>query len=660
MSLQKATPGPSILTHLRVGLYAGLLAGVLLGLIECGWLWKNSWNNLGPGTLLYAALLYAIQVGLTGIAVGALLFLFQVVVKRQIGKRTDLYALMLALLLAPGLVLLARMHIGRDLLFNEPFPIWGNLALLASLFLLFFSFLLPLRALLKQRPFSFLAEARGTAALLAVILLSLFAAAMTGGQETDAREPRGPAPTAGTGRTPAPHILLIMIDTLRADRLSCYGYRGNATAAIDALAGDGVLFQFNIAHASWTRPATASLLTSLHPESHKTYDLDQQLPDELTTLPEALGEQGYRTVGYVNNINVNQSFNFDQGFNEFTYLAPKYLFLADESSSKLAGHWFMRKVRKILNKKRRVEEFYQDADLVNEHLLADLETAPGNRPTFFFVQYMDPHDPYFVHPYNGEALNLVETPDPGPSRVEEVSLLYDGEISFLDQRLGAVFQRMRELGIYDDTLIVLTADHGEELYDHQGWFHGSTLYQELIQVPLIIKLPGNELAGTEVSHLARQVDIASTILGQVGLPLPESFQGIDLISALIDARTGDTTSAPLETDSAESPAWPVENVTAKTIFRGTEIHSLIADGWKLVRATEGNARGLPNVELFRLDQDGQEQRDLANAHPDRVIEMGRLLDQELAAALASGASEAQSQELDADTQARLKALGYLD
>ncbi len=660
MHLEKTVSGTSFFTHLKVGLCAGVLAGVLIGLLECTWLWKNSWNDFGAGILLYAAVLYALQVALVGVTIGALLWIWRSVTSGIIVDRARLYAFILALLLAPGWVILIRVRIGRDLLFNARFPMWGNLVLLASLVPLFFVILFLARALLKWKPFSFLPRARGTAALMAVVLLSLFSAGLIGSRDTELGMPQGPAPTAADGRTPAPHILLIMVDTLRADRLSCYGYRDNATPAIDSLSRDGILFRDNMAQASWTRPAIASMLTSLHPESHKTNGLDSELPDELTTLAEALGQQGYRTVGCVNNMNVNQSFNFQQGFQRFTYLAPTYLFFADESSSKLFGHWLMRKVRKMLVRDQRVEDFYQDADLVNEHLLAGLATAPESRPTFFFVQYMDPHDPYFAHPYDGRALNLVDTPDPGPSRVEEVSQLYDGEISFLDIRLETVFQRMRELGIYDDTLIVFTADHGEELYDHQGWFHGSTLYRELVQVPLIIKLPGNQLAGTVVDRLTRQVDIASTILGQVGLESPEAFQGIDLISALADVQAGSTAGTPLDPGVPTAEDWPVSQVTAMTVFRGTEIQSVISDGWKLVRASEGNARGLPGVELFQLDLDQQEQNDLTATHPDRVADLGRQLDEELAAAAAAGASEAQSQELDSATRARLKALGYLD
>ncbi len=650
MAQWKTGTGLSASSHLTIGLFAGLLVGVLVGLIECAWLMYFGSSAVSHGTLLYALILYPLQFIPAGLVAGLLPLVWRAVRGRPALGRKALYAFVTALLLTPTLVFLARMRVGKDLLFNAPFPMWGSLVLLVALVPLFFAVLFMVRTLIERTPFRFLAHARGTVIVLTVLLASAFALSLTGGRAAELDELRAPAPTAADGRTPAPHILLIMVDTLRADRLSCYDYGGNQTPAIDALARDSILFRFTIAQAAWTRPATASLLTSLHPDSHKANELDQQLPDELTTLPEALTEQGYRTVGCVNNINVNRSFNFHQGFNEFTYLAPNYLFLADESSSKLLGHWLMRKVRKLVDRSRRVEEFYQDADMVNEHLLAGFATAADSRPTFYFVQYMDPHDPYFAHPYNGEALNLVETPDPGPDRVEEVSQLYDGEVSFLDSRLETVFQRMRELGIYDNTLIILTADHGEELYDHRGWFHGSTLYQELIQVPLIIKLPGNRLAGNEVEQLTRQVDIAATILGQVDLLPPAAFQGIDVVTALAESR--DDESAPV--------SWPVGHITAKTVFRGTELHSLIAGDWKLVRASKGNARGLPQVELFRLDQDLAEQRDLSAEHPERVSELEKLLDAELAAALATGAREAQSQELDEATRARLEALGYLD
>ena len=191
-------------------------------------------------------------------------------------------------------------------------------------------------------------------------------------------------------------------------------------------------------------------------------------------IAEAMQKGGYTTGGIVSNINLAPSFGFDQGYDEYHYLAPDYLAGAKESSSKLILYQIGRNVWFKLRPGLRVGDFYQDAATVNGVAFDFLERHRASR-FFLFLHYMDPHDPYFEHPYNGKAIARVANPNPSPALAAEMQRLYTGEVHYVDEHFAELLAKLRELGLYDDTLIVLTGDHGEEFHEHGGFWHGLTL-----------------------------------------------------------------------------------------------------------------------------------------------------------------------------------------
>jgi len=658
-------PGELFL-RLSVGLLAGLAAGALVGLAEGIWLLVFNWSTISPGVLLYGAVLYSLIGAAMGLGLGAALGILSMVLKKT-GVEAGIYGLIFAVVFALNGLVIFRFRIFRDVMHEQPIPLLGNLALVAVFGLLFLVFVFVLRFLVKNTSLRGLAKVVGTLLVIGTLFFVLFLVQLAG---TYVHKVKGPSllgsQDEGT-RAQGPSMLLLMIDTLRADRLSCYGYEGNQTPVIDGLTGEGILFENHISQSSWTRPAVASILTSLYPSSHKTYLKPDMLPDEVFTLPEALKEQGYRTIGFANNINVTEAFNFQQGFDQFVYLAPDYFFCADESSSQLAYYSVLRLVReRFLSKKKYVQHYYQDADVVNENVIQAMERLDAGRPTFIFAHYMEPHDPYFTHPYDGYGIARVSNPHPDPSLAGELSQLYDGEISFLDERLGMLFDRMRELGIYDDWLIVLIADHGEEFYEHEGWWHGTTLFQEQIDVPLIVKLPGSEYAGLRVPGLVRQIDICPTVLAMAG-GSHDDFQGIDLMPAVAGLLTApgdegeDSAEATAEApDEAVADAWCLDTVFSEEDHEGNVVHALIAGKWKLITANAGNPRGLPEVALYNLEEDPGETTNLADSNPELMAELDRQLEERLAEALSSGVQRVEGGEMDEATRSRLEALGYLE
>jgi arylsulfatase A-like enzyme len=613
------------------GLAAGLLAGALLGLCEAVVILVSANEGADRQVLWYGTLLYAALTGAAGAAAGLAASLLGT--RRP---RPDLFsAIFLPASLAVGGLLLGRFRIARDVLAEHPMSAAQQLTLIGWAILFFLCLALPLYSLAGRRhPYAILRP--GIHAILAgVVLLCaiFFATAMAPGAPRVPPAPRAVPPALAD----RPNVILIMVDTLRADRLPAYGYHGIATPAIDALAADGAVYTHAIAQASWTKPSAASLLTGLYPSTHQAYRKADLLPDAVTTLPEAMRKAGFRTGGIVTNINLAPSFQFDQGYDEYLYLAPDYFFGASESSSKLAAYSGLRLVReRFLSRRKDVRHYYQDAATTTRVARAWLDRN-GQSRFFLFLHYMDPHDPYFVHPYDGRAVARVDTPRPDPSRARELSDLYDGEVAFLDQHLGAFIQDLKRRRLYDRTLIVLTSDHGEEFHEHGGWWHGTTLYDEQIRVPLIVKPPASAAGAPRgsVGGIARSIDVAPTVLAFCGLAKGDAMQGISLLAA-----------------------QPGDEAFSEEDFEGNRLRALRSTRWKLIEASPGNRRGLLEQELYAVDVDPDERRNLARRDTGRARAMRARLDHALGAALKAAVAAKQGR-IDADTRQRLKALGYV-
>ena len=284
---------------------------------------------------------------------------------------------------------------------------------------------------LTRTPFKILLKARGTVALYgAIALLSAvfsFAPARVSPEGTMSPERPLGAPAG------APNVVIFVVESLRADALGVYGASVDATPNLDALAKSGVIFEAAFAHAGWTRPSVASLLTSMVPTSHTTTGLVSALPEEVDSLAEVLAQEGYVTGGLPGSPHLTRSFNFHQGFDYFRFMAPDFLLGATESASQLALYQWLRTAHAtVTGEARRIEDYYQPADVVLERARAFVEAQPEGQPWLLVVHLMEPHEPWFRRPFNGKALGRGDLAAEDPGRLDRLRALYAGDFDAVE------------------------------------------------------------------------------------------------------------------------------------------------------------------------------------------------------------------------------------
>ena len=439
-----------------------------------------------------------------------------------------------------------------------------------------------------------------------------------------------PAPAAPE----SPNVLLILIDTLRADKLGCYGSDLGLTPNIDAFARSGVRFDRAFSHAPWTLPSVASLLTSTPPMTHGAGRQQRgkglrftKLGPSVRTLPECLGDQGYRTAAIVNVFFLSPKFGMDRGFDKYDFVRP------------------------VINQgERRAKRV---TDLAVEWIG---ENRDGERPFFLLAHYFDPHLTYdppkeFRRKYAGPKdretgpllfgtegdmvgfrrgrININDIP------VKRLEKLYNGEIASADREVGRLLDEIRNMGLDESTIVVLTADHGEEFLDHGGFEHGHTLYDELLHVPLVFRFPNAIQPGT-VNATVGQIDVAPTICELAGVLTEDTFTGRSLFPLM----TGET-----KKDRA---------ILSQGNMWGPIRTSWRHGGYKLIKDSGG-------VELYDVSEDRREQRDLG-AHYSQAMRRKRMLE-DMALVLKSAGSlsagESSGVSLSSQEKDRLKALGYV-
>ena len=608
------------------------LAGVMVGVGEAAIVTAERHLGLDTGLLFFALLSYGGIGALVGVGIGVALR----VVSRPSGALA--FGLSGATVLAVLVTIIGRFRVFRDV-FNETFdgapisPLMFQVASLVGALLVFGLAFVALRALARRQPWL----ASPLVVIGALVLVIVVCRAGMAVAPTPAATPRQVA----IGAAPkGPNVILILVDTLRADHLSCYGATTNHTPVIDGLAADGTRFAHAYTQASWTRPSVATIFSSLYPSSHRTIHKSDALPDAVVTLAEVMQQAGYSTIGFANNINVAPLFGFQQGFDEYVFLEPEFFFGATESAAQLTIYNQLRLVReRYVSQRKWVENYYQPADVVTKHGLDWIAARGKDRPFFMFLHYMEPHDPYFVHPYNGEAYARVANPNPDPALADKYRSAYDGAIRFLDGELARLFQDLKATGLYDDALIVLTADHGEEFHEHGGWWHGTTLYDEQLAVPLIVKPPRGGTAGVVNDAMVSSVDIAPTIIQSVGAAVPQAMVG-----------------KPLGL-GAGAPA-PRDHAFAESELEGNSLQAYRSGGMKVIHANPGNPRGLPEHQLFDVASDPGEQKNLIATHTD----VANTLTADMSAVQShaeSTAVESTGTAIDAASEERLRALGYV-
>jgi len=471
---------------------------------------------------------------------------------------------------------------------------------------------------------------RAKGAVMTVVALIVLATILGSSLDKFHRGPRA----AAEGTDPRPPIILVVADALRADALNA-----ELTPNLHAFMRDSVVFSEAWSTATWTRPAVASLLTGRYPSQHRAVHKTDRLPDEVPTLAGLLAPGGYRTVASVTNVNLAPVFGLGRGFEAYCYHAPRPFLGAPVAASRL----FLVEIYRLLRLRffpghREVFRYYAEGELVFKQGRVLMDPYTGKpQPFFAYLHFMEPHDPYFAHPYDGRGVARVENPDPPAARAGEYLDLYRQEVRHFDKIFGELVAYLKETNVYHRSLIVFTADHGEEFADHGGFWHGTTLYRELVHVPLIVHFPGGAGAGTVQDDPASLLDLMPTALGAAGVQPPENLAGRIL---------------------SPEPRPDRRVLFAQEDHQGCVLDAVRAGPWKLIRANPGNPRNLPEVQLFDLSTDPAEKNDLSSSEPDLREELLRVVEAGPAATPAPAGKE--KVELDSATEEQLRSLGYTE
>ena len=424
-----------------------------------------------------------------------------------------------------------------------------------------------------------------------------------------------------------PNIVVYLIDALRADRIGCYGYDRGTTPHIDEFSSSAVLFSGAQAQTSWTRPAVASIFTGLLPQQHGTTDKKDVLPKSATTIAELLTDAGYESAAVISNGNVDLVYGFSQGFSYYKYLEEV-----------------------------EIGENVVRSDDVNQAVFSWLDEFRATEPFFLYVHTVDPHLPYAPPRSTREAFAPgVDDPSIGsveavnkvaarrdqvtPDLVKQLSDLYDGEVAANDASFGEFYAGLGERGLLDNTVVVVLSDHGEEFFDHGGWTHGNTLNAEMLDVPLIIRIPG--VTPRSIPEIVQHVDLFSTLLDLAGVEPPAGVFG-----------------------RSARPLW-TEGVTAEWTNRGLshlELKERFGEAWvdpQWKTMTKRLRNGDLQTFLFNRETDPTEQSDLASRRQDLLEELLARYAEEVSAAGDALLGVEIDEDREAEVEAQLRALGYL-
>jgi len=426
------------------------------------------------------------------------------------------------------------------------------------------------------------------------------------------------------------NVVLVTLDTTRADRLGCYGHTIRTSPNLDALAGEGVRFETALAQASLTPVSHASIMTGLLPPNHGVrvmyarsgYRLSATIP----TLATVLQQRGWQTGAFLSAFSVSEFYGLHHGFDRWDNGIRDDV--VEVMTERASGEWSF----DIAANQRRSD---QTTDLALDWL------GEARAPFYLWLHLWDPHDRKRLPP--AELLNEFRTAE-GASANERKRAVYDAEIFYVAQQIGRLFDRLKTLGHWEETLVVVVADHGQGLGDHDHWAH-RLLYEEHIRVPLIVRVPGGPRQ-TVVTQPVSTTDIYPTVLGALDIELPRSVNGRDLDGLMLGEPQGRRT--------IYAEALNGYDLSASTMLRKRPqddlLYSLTDGAWKLIYRPNA-----PDTsELYHLEQDpgeahnlfgqgGEQERRLVDA----LIEMDPFVDGPFGDAT------------DEDVLERLRSLGYL-
>jgi arylsulfatase A-like enzyme len=479
--------------------------------------------------------------------------------------------------------------------------------------------------------------------------------------KTDGRRAR-----AGDGSAPR-GVILIQADTLRRDHLNFYGHSRETAPLLTRAAKEGVVFNHAISNASWTKVSSPSILTGLYPTTHGVALQTDRLPSTATTIAEVFRAAGYATLSLSSVPFTGQYTNLHQGFEE----------LHEASSLPAQGT--------ALSAKTAREYVDRTAEWIERH---------REVPFFVYLHVFDPHHPYEPYaPYNTKwsdparmeahrrnvsaVTKVIDDPfmrgrglptreevvkagfDPSTYVQQELDW-YDGSIRAMDAEMGRLFELLRRIGLDDETLIVLTSDHGTEFHEHGRFWHGQSVYGELTNVPLMIRWPSRVAAGRAIDDLVQSIDIVPTMLDLAGLPLPAGLQGQSLWPFLDSSAQGGP--------AGSWPGWTPrpaisERVPTTAVVRDDQKRqsvSIIDGNWKLIHNTV-QSPGLAEFELFDYYKDPLNRNDVAAQHPDVVARLSKAIAgwRQMAVAARIKPDAETTKTLTAEELQRLRSLGYV-
>jgi arylsulfatase A-like enzyme len=420
--------------------------------------------------------------------------------------------------------------------------------------------------------------------------------------------------------TDGPNIVFISIDTLRADHVSAYGYSLATTPAIDRIAAEGLLFERAVSQSSWTLPSHMSMLTGLYPIEHGCEAVQgTTLSPRIVTLPEVLLEHGYRTVAVTGGHFLSEAFEFDQGFEQFFYRQTTADHLATRA-------------------KRLIE-------------------AAKDEKFFLFFHVLDPHDPYtppaaYREMFAGRALpdsagevdhallQAGENPY-GSEALATLRQLYDGEIRFADDQVARLLDTLRELGLLDRTIVLITSDHGESFGENNEMVHGTALTSQQIHVPFILRYPPKLAGGRRVPDIVEaSVQAMPTLLDLAGITYPFKRP-----SVLAQRDTGAFPHGP--------PAF------SETALSRRPLYAVLNERWKLVVPRAGDQLARHEAALYDVARDWQDSQNLASANPETLHRYADLIGLYLQSGLAQRGPQGGKVNLSPLEIEQLRSLGYI-
>jgi arylsulfatase A-like enzyme len=479
-----------------------------------------------------------------------------------------------------------------------------------------------------------------------------------------------------------PNILIISVDSMRADHLSVYGYEKETSPNLDSLALDGILYENAFAPANWTGASVASILTGLYPTSHGYTNARYFLDSDVTTVASVLQQNGYFTICFSNNMYISPQTGLDQGFMDFRYQGKP---------EKLPGTSPLRKkkslsrgiktllstrvkslMKDVIDYKRTEKSLSRDdgAFKTEQSLFQWLNQHPSDKPFFAYIHYQEPHSIYFPpfpfrrRFFSGSWLSESTFREfdhigyyAGKLTLNEEQIghykeLYDGEIAYLDWRLGRLFDFLRHKKIYDQTLIAVTADHGENMGEKGHFWHAFCLYDPLIRIPLIVRYPEWFTPSSRVQDLVQSNDI-----------VPTCYEGLGIDWQYRDQRQGQSFLTGSRRSEVLTEADNPEKMVDRWLKRRSDIpkgefghflkdlRSIRTNDEKYIHASDGYH------EFYDLKADPAESKNIYDSTDQRIISFDQKL-KEWIGTCTPHVAKSDQPGFDKDTWEKLKMLGY--